>query len=152
MILSDVLFEWVYDVGFPPSIQLDNVSGGTDLAGAFGIGNPILPVYVGGCQCISLGHAVEVFDQTLEGEKSLKGVPVKNGTPGELVCSAAFPTMPVMFWGNDGPQRYFDSYFARFDNVWTHGDLIMIHPVSKHILFLGRADGGTFTAVAIIQI
>ena len=44
MVLSDSLFEWFYDEGFPPSAQLDNISGGTDLAGCFGTRNPILPV------------------------------------------------------------------------------------------------------------
>ncbi|OAL27996.1 acetoacetate-CoA ligase [Fonsecaea nubica] len=138
MVLSDQLFEWVYDEGFPPSVQLDNISGGTDLAGCFGTGNPILPLYVGGCQCLSLGVPVKVFDQTVEGGK---GVEVEDGVPGELVAFQAFPTMPITFLGENGPQRYFDSYFARFDNVWTHGDFIMIHPVTKQVMFLGRADG-----------
>jgi acetoacetyl-CoA synthetase len=31
MVLSDQLFEWFYDVGFPRSVQLANISGGTDL-------------------------------------------------------------------------------------------------------------------------
>lgn len=141
MVLSDKLFEWVYDEGFPASIQLDNISGGTDLAACFGTGNPILPLYVGGCQSFSLGVPVAVYDQTIEGGKGVKGVELPIGEAGELVSYRAFPTMPVTFLGNDGPQRYYDSYFARFDNVWTHGDFISIHPVTKQIMFLGRADG-----------
>jgi len=141
MVLSDQLFEWFYDEGFPPHAQLDNISGGTDLAGAFGTGNPILPVYVGGCQSLSLGTPVEVYDQTVEGGKGVKGKPVEDGVPGELVATKAFPNMPIAFWGDNGRQKYFDSYFARFDNVWTHGDFIMIHPVTKNVIFLGRADG-----------
>lgn len=31
MVLSDQMFEWVYDVGFPPHVQLINMSGGTDI-------------------------------------------------------------------------------------------------------------------------
>ena len=31
MVLSDQLFEWFYDVGFPAHVQLGNISGGTDL-------------------------------------------------------------------------------------------------------------------------
>lgn len=31
MVLSDQLFEWAYDSGFPPSMQLINKSGGTDI-------------------------------------------------------------------------------------------------------------------------
>src|SRR5207237_120755 len=32
MVLSDQLFEWFYDVGFPKSVHLANISGGTDIA------------------------------------------------------------------------------------------------------------------------
>jgi acetoacetyl-CoA synthetase len=66
---------------------------------------------------------------------------VEDGVPGELVATKAFPTMPLTFMGEDGPKRYFSSYFERFDNVWTHGDFIMIHPITKGVYFLGRADG-----------
>jgi acetoacetyl-CoA synthetase len=31
MVLSDALFEWFYDVGFPKHVHLANISGGTDL-------------------------------------------------------------------------------------------------------------------------
>jgi acetoacetyl-CoA synthetase len=31
MVLSDQLFEWFYDVGFPQNVHLCNISGGTDL-------------------------------------------------------------------------------------------------------------------------
>ena len=141
MVLSDALFEWFYDIGFPPSAQLCNISGGTDIAGAFGTANPLLPVYVGGCQSISLGMAVSVFDATIEGGRGVKGIAVADGVPGELVCTEAFPTMPVKLWGDHGAERYFSSYFEKFDNCWTHGDFVMIHPKTRQIMFLGRADG-----------
>lgn len=31
MPLSDQLFEWVYDIAFPPQVHLINMSGGTDI-------------------------------------------------------------------------------------------------------------------------
>lgn len=149
MVLSNALFEWFYDVGFPPEAQLDNISGGTDLAGAWGTGNPMLPVYVGGCQCISLGMPVKVFDSTIEptDEELKSGTPMKGqevkqeGEPGDLCGTGAFPTMPLYFFGDEGGKKYFDSYFAKYDNVWTHGDFISIHPQTKQVVFLGRADG-----------
>ena len=53
--------------------------------------------------------------------------------------------MPVYFWGDAHPpspsSKYFSSYFEKYDNVWTHGDFVMIHPVTKNLIFLGRADG-----------
>ncbi|KAH8901382.1 acetoacetyl-coenzyme A synthetase [Thozetella sp. PMI_491] len=138
MVLPDNLFEWFYDHGFPKHVRLNNMSGGTDLAGCFGIGNSISPVYVGGCSGLSLGVRVEVYDTGIEGGK---GSPVKDGTAGELVASAPFPNMPVAFWGPDGPKKYHDAYFARFDDVWVHGDFVMIHPATRQLFFLGRSDG-----------
>jgi acetoacetyl-CoA synthetase len=34
MVLSDQLFEWFYDNGFPPHVHLSNISGGTDIVSA----------------------------------------------------------------------------------------------------------------------
>ena len=85
------------------------------------------------------GTTVQVMDQTIE--SGSVGVKVDDGVPGELVAVKAFPTMPVMFWGENGQQRYFDGYFARFAGVWRHGDFIMLHPSTKNVIFLGRADG-----------
>lgn len=68
MVLQNDLFEWFYDVAFPARTQLFNMSGGTDIVsplpptyymqdwylnvqgGCFALGNPLSPVYVGGCQ------------------------------------------------------------------------------------------------------
>jgi acetoacetyl-CoA synthetase len=77
----------------------------------------------------------------IEGGKGVSGAPVDHGTPGELVAPAAFPNMPVFFWNDDGGSRYFGAYFEKYDNVWTHGDFVMIHPITKSLIFLGRADG-----------
>lgn len=49
--------------------------------------------------------------------------------------------MPIAFYGDEGNRKYHSAYFARFDNVWTHGDFIMEDLVTRSIIFLGRADG-----------
>jgi acetoacetyl-CoA synthetase len=98
-------------------------------------------VYVGGTQGPSLGTPVAVYDSLIEGGKGIAGAPVEDGTPGELVAPAAFPNMPVYFWNDEDGGRYFSAYFEKYDNVWTHGDFVMIHPVTKALIFLGRADG-----------
>lgn len=79
MVLPDALFEWFYETAFPPSVRLDNITGGTHVAGAFGTGNPILPVYVGGCQSLSLGIPAQVMDQSIESGNI--GVEVEDGVP-----------------------------------------------------------------------
>lgn len=114
MVLSEELFEWFYDVGFPGHTQCANISGGTDIAGAFAIENPLTPVYVGGCQGPSLGVPIAAFDQADPGVTLVEGSSVEDGTPGELVATAAFPNMPIKFWGKDGDKKYFEAYFARY--------------------------------------
>lgn len=119
MVLSESLFEWFYDDGFPPHTHLANISGGTDIAACFCLENPLSPLYSGGNQGPSLGVSIAAFDQADEGATGVKGTEVPPGAPGELVATAAFPTMPAKFMGIDGPQKYFDSYFARFDSTFA---------------------------------
>ncbi|KAI1375226.1 acetoacetyl-coenzyme A synthetase [Hypoxylon crocopeplum] len=143
MVLPDQLFEWFYDKGFPSHVRLNNISGGTDIAGCFGIGNPLDPVYVGGTQGPSLGVKVELYDSLLPPGPGQK---VPDGTPGELVATAAFPNVPVFLWGDKEPvgvpgSKFHAAYFARYDHVWAHGDFCVFHPVTKNLAFLGRADG-----------
>jgi acetoacetyl-CoA synthetase len=147
MVLSDQLFEWFYDVGFPAHVHLANISGGTDIAGCFGAMNPLEPVYVGGTQGPSLGVHVAIYDSLLP--DGVEGKEVPHGTPGELVATKAFPNTPCFLWGDKttagGPAapgtKYHSSYFARFKHVWAHGDFCVVHPVTGNITFLGRADG-----------
>jgi acyl-coenzyme A synthetase/AMP-(fatty) acid ligase len=83
--LSPESFDYVYG-HVKADVQLASVSGGTDIISAFVLGNPLLPVRRGEIQCRGLGMAVDVFDehgQTVRGEK------------GELVCTKAFPSMPL---------------------------------------------------------
>lgn len=116
MVLPDSLFTWFYDTGFPANVQLANISGGTDVASSFALENPLTPLYVGGCQGPGLGLKVEVYDQTIEGGKGVKGKPLPIGEAGELVVTAPFPNQPVKFWGDDEKgKKYFDAYYARFD-------------------------------------
>ncbi|KAI2641626.1 acetoacetyl-coenzyme A synthetase [Hypomontagnella submonticulosa] len=143
MVLSDQLFEWFYDKGFPSHVHLANISGGTDLAGCFGEGNPLSPVYVGGTQGPSLGVKIALYDSLLPPGP---GQEVPDGTPGELVATASFPNVPIYLWGDKTPTgapgpKFHSAYFARYDHVWAHGDFCVFHPITKNLTFLGRADG-----------
>ena len=122
MVLPTSFFRWFYsDVGFPSHVHLANISGGTDIAGAFTDGNPLDPIYEsGGCQCASLGMDVKVFDSTME---SMDGEPIVGkevavGKPGDLVCVKSFPNMPIKFWGDEGGKKYRGAYFERFDSMF----------------------------------
>ena len=122
-------FDFVYE-SIKRDLCLSSISGGTDIISCFVVGNPTAPVHRGEIQCLGLGLDVHAFDndgRSVTGEK------------GELVCTRAFPSMPVGFWNDPGGRKYHDAYFARFDNVWCHGDYVEITERGGVIIY-GRSD------------
>ena len=139
--LSPEGFSFVYE-GIRDDIQLASISGGTDIVSCFVLGNPLKPVWRGEIQGPGLGLAVDVWD---DDGKSVRG------EKGELVCTKAFPSMPVMFWNDPEGAKYRAAYFERFDNIWCHGDFaewtehsgIVIHGRSDATLNPGGVRIGT---------
>jgi len=128
--LSPESYEWIYQRVAGGDIWLTPMSGGTDLAGPFIGGVPILPVYAGEMQCRVLGAAVSAFDEA--GNSLIDEV-------GELVCTRPMPNMPLYFWNDPGNQRYLDSYYDLYPGIWRHGDWIRITPRGGVIIY-GRSD------------
>ncbi|WP_461534833.1 acetoacetate--CoA ligase [Spongorhabdus nitratireducens] len=134
-------FAWVYRE-MKTELCLASISGGTDIVSCFALGSPMKPVYTGELQCAGLGMDVAFFDED--------GKPVK-GERGELVCRQSFPSMPVGFWNDPEGERYHNAYFARFENIWAHGDFgeltehngIVIHGRSDAVLNPGGVRIGT---------
>jgi acetoacetyl-CoA synthetase len=110
--LSPEGFEFVYS-GIKDDLHLASISGGTDVAACFVLGVPTKPVWIGEIQGPGLGMATDVWDDD--------GNPIE-GEKGELVCTKAFPSMPIMFWNDPDGSKYRSAYFERFDNIWCHGD------------------------------
>ena len=139
--LSPEGFTFVYE-GIKRDVHLASISGGTDIVSCFVLGNPLKPVWRGEIQGPGLGLAMDVWHddgQSVRGEK------------GELVCTKAFPSMPVMFWNDPDGKKYRAAYFERFDNVWCHGDFaewtshggLVIHGRSDATLNPGGVRIGT---------
>ncbi|MGE5639022.1 MAG: acetoacetate--CoA ligase, partial [Clostridia bacterium] len=105
-------FDYVYR-NIKDDVCLSSISGGTDIVSCFVLGNPAAPVWRGEIQAKGLGMAVEVFDDS---GKSLKR------EKGELVCTRAFPSMPIGFWNDPDGAKYRAAYFEKYPNVWRHGD------------------------------
>ncbi|EFX06638.1 acetoacetyl-synthase [Grosmannia clavigera kw1407] len=137
-VLSAEQYDWFYDVAFPPDAQLISMSGGTDIAGCFVAGTPLLPVYRGEIQAKALGMAVDIFDSAQTEHVSVEAT----GNPGELVCTKPFPSQPVTFHGAGGQDLYKSSYFERFGvGVWCQGDFVQRIKATGGLLMLGRSDG-----------
>ncbi|MFO7307673.1 MAG: acetoacetate--CoA ligase [Pseudomonadota bacterium] len=147
--LAPESFDYVYEA-IKPDVHLASISGGTDIVSCFVGGSPISPVYRGEIQAPGLGMAVEVWDET--------GKPIRSGK-GELVCTRAFPCMPVMFWNDPGGKKYHAAYFERFEGIWCHGDFaewtehggLIIHGRSDATLNPGGVRIGTAEIYAQVE-
>jgi acetoacetyl-CoA synthetase len=123
-------FAYVYRA-IKKDVLLSSISGGTDIASCFVLGNPTAPVYRGEIQCRGFGMNVQVFDD--DGNAVI-------GSKGELVCTAPFPSMPVCFWNDpDGAKYRAAGYFERFPQTWCHGDYMELTPRGTAIIY-GRSD------------
>ncbi|MBL1216127.1 MAG: acetoacetate--CoA ligase [Planctomycetes bacterium] len=127
--LSIESFEYVYR-DIKTELCLSSISGGTDLNGCFAGGNPMGPVYRGELQARGLGMKVKAYDEN--------GKPVLN-RKGELVCEAAFPSMPIYFWADPEGESYHNAYFSEYPGVWRHGDYIEINDHGGVTIY-GRSD------------
>jgi acetoacetyl-CoA synthetase len=127
--LAPASFDFVYD-RVKRDVCLSSISGGTDIISCFALGDRTRPVWRGEIQTRGYGMAVDVFDEN--------GVPVR-GEPGELVCTAPFPSMPVAFWNDPDGSRYRAAYFDVYPNAWRHGDWAELTPHDGMVI-QGRSD------------
>lgn len=92
-----------------------NYSGGTEISGGIVCGNPISPLkpcsFVGPIP----GMDADVVDE--------QGSPVR-GQVGELIIRKPWPGMTRGFW--KAPERYMDTYWSRWPDIWVHGDWALV--------------------------
>ncbi|MDR7238118.1 acetoacetate--CoA ligase [Neobacillus drentensis] len=122
-------FEWVYNQ-VKEDIWLYSTTGGTDICSGFLGGSLLLPVHSGEIQARSLGVAVKSFSDA--GEEVVDEI-------GELVVTKPMPSMPIYFWNDETGERYKNSYFDIFPDIWRHGDFIKITSRGTGIMY-GRSD------------
>ena len=127
--LTDDLFDFVYK-SWKKNVLLSSISGGTDIISCFALGNPCLPVNKGELQCLGLGMSVQSYDLNGKSKIDVKG---------ELVCNKAFPSMPIYFWNDSSGEKFHSAYFDIYNNVWAHGDFILINQTGGVKIF-GRSD------------
>jgi acetoacetyl-CoA synthetase len=130
--LSAEGFEYVY-AAIKRDLHFNSITGGTDLNGLFAGGIPTLPVYAGEIQAPSPGMKVKAYDE--EGHEVVD-------EQGELVCEAPSPSMPLYFWNDPDGEKYRNAYFTYYpdQNVWRHGDYLVIHSDTGGMTLYGRSD------------
>lgn len=119
---------WLFERVGRRQIPIINYSGGTEISGGILMGNPILPLKPCAFSAPCPGMAADVVDEN--------GNSVRNAV-GELVIKAPWIGMTRGFWNDT--QRYLDTYWSRWENVWVHGDFAAVDEDGLWYI-LGRSD------------
>ncbi|HTH50321.1 MAG TPA: AMP-binding protein [Pyrinomonadaceae bacterium] len=120
---------WLFEKVGNSKLPIINYSGGTEIAGGILMGNPLLPIKPCSFPAPCPGMDVDILDED--------GTPVEPGKVGELVIKQPWIGMARGFWGEK--ERYLDTYWRRFKDIWVHGDWAM-RDADGHWFILGRSD------------
>jgi acetyl-CoA synthetase len=104
-------YRWVFEHVGRSRVPIINYSGGTEISGGIVTSFPIAPIKPCSFNGPAPGMAADVFGED--------GKPVR-GQVGELVITRPWPGMTAGFWKD--PDRYLETYWSRWPDVWVHGD------------------------------
>jgi acetyl-CoA synthetase len=120
---------WLFEKVGNSKIPIINYSGGTEIAGGILMGNPLLPQKPCSFPAPCPGMDVDILDEN--------GEPVGPNQVGELSIKQPWIGMARGFWQEK--ERYLETYWSRFKNIWVHGDWAM-RDGDGHWFILGRSD------------
>jgi len=104
-------WNWFFEKVGDKQIPIINISGGTEIVGCFLSPLPITDLKPCTLRGPGLGMDIDVFDD--------EGNPIR-GKMGHLVAKKPAPSMTRGFWNE--PERYIETYWSKWPNVWYHGD------------------------------
>src|SRR6266700_648486 len=119
---------WLFRVVGRGKLPIINYSGGTEISGGILMGNVLTPMKPCAFSGPLPGMAADVVD---ENGKSIRG------KVGELVIREPWIGMTRGFWRD--PQRYLDTYWSRWPDIWVHGDWAAVDEAGFWYI-LGRSD------------
>jgi len=125
---NEAPWRWYFEVVGERRCPVINISGGTEVGACFLSPHVVTPISACSLGGPALGMAVDVFDDA--------GRP-RRGEVGELVCTKPWPGMTRGLYRD--PQRYLDTYWSRWPDVWWHGDFASISDDGQWFLH-GRSD------------
>jgi acetyl-CoA synthetase len=121
-------YRWLFETIGQSRLPIINYTGGTEISGGILGCFPIAPIKPCSFYGPIPGMAAECFDED--------GKPVR-GAVGELVITRPWPGMTQGFWQDR--ERYEETYWSRWDNVWVHGDWAFVDDDGFWFL-QGRSD------------
>jgi acetyl-CoA synthetase len=121
-------WRWLFETVGRKRLPIINYSGGTEVSGGIVMGNVLTPIKPCSFAGPLPGMAADVVDD--------QGRPVRNQV-GELVVRQPWIGMTRGFWKD--PERYMQTYWSRFPDVWVHGDWAAVDQDGLWYI-LGRSD------------
>lgn len=122
-------YRWLFGAVGEGKRPIINLSGGTEVGSSFLSADVSIPLTACTLGRPALGMAVDVYDAD--------GRPAPAGAVGELVCTKPWPSMTRGLWRD--PERYLDTYWRRWPDVWVHGDWASVEADGSWFLH-GRSD------------
>jgi acetyl-CoA synthetase len=119
---------WLFKNVGRGKLPIINYSGGTEISGGIVMGNVLTPMKPCAFSGPLPGMAADVVN---ENGKSVRG------QVGELAIREPWIGMTRGFWKDR--QRYIDTYWSRFPDVWVHGDWAAVDDDGLWYI-LGRSD------------
>jgi len=120
---------WLFEKVGDSKLPIINYSGGTEISGGILMGNPLLPIKPCSFPAPCLGIDADILDD--------EGNSVPDGSVGELAIRKPWIGMARGFWQE--PERYLETYWKRFKDIWVHGDWAL-RDEDGHWYILGRSD------------
>ena len=120
---------WLFEKVGDSKLPIINYSGGTEISGGILMNNPLIPIKPCGFSAPCPGMDVDILDEN--------GESVPAGEVGELAIKKPWIGMARGFWKER--ERYLETYWSRFENIWVHGDFAM-RDKDGHYFILGRSD------------
>jgi acetyl-CoA synthetase len=122
-------FQWFFKNIGGGMIPVINYTGGTEISGGILCGNVITHLR----PCSFAGPVPGIAAVVLDAEGN-----AVHGEVGELAIRNPWPGMTRGFWRDK--QRYLETYWSRFEDVWVHGDWAYEDPEDGLWYVLGRSD------------
>ena len=119
-------WEWYFENVGKKRCPVINLSGGTEIGGAILSALPVMPLKPCTVGCQIPGFDADVFDDS--GNRASEGY---------LVIKKPWPSMTRGLLNN--PDRFIDTYWSKYKDVWYHGDIVLVDPDGLWYM-RGRAD------------
>ncbi|GIY39596.1 acetoacetyl-CoA synthetase [Caerostris darwini] len=123
-------FEYLHST-VKKDLFVGSMYGATEVFGAFSGFDFNTPSYGGEIQAPALGVDIRCYDYNGNSVVEQRG---------ELVIGTPSPSFPIYLWKDKENKRMHETYFSKYQGVWSQNDECWINPRTNGIIVIGRSD------------